>query len=572
MALKHTNNEVAEVFLQNENLQTQRYIAAHNSNMKTYKNNSSGIKYGLSELSNDKTYLETELPARKRFKPETELFNTTKYLNKTCKALVNDDESANFVNEEKYSSEMSNILSSEQGFENNPPQKELLKSDLNAEINTQSESSALKSGTNSVFESNILANQLKLDSNELTRCNFEKKSENHDFEPNSENHLCENIDNDNISNRGTESETEFDYEVNKCCKLLNLDVPRMAVLSTTDTKIANDNFGDKMIENCQIYKCEISNHNSKNSDTLYPQSTNFLDNLKTMSNDDINLGSISVGKKLKMQDELLNKKEKNCEDNIEFKDESNSVLYTIVTSNSFLTTCNENCININDKFFHNEINVGVKDNSLKSEFRKPNLFISEMIQNRDSKSNTEHLNLTIEDTLNSGTLKLKGTNQNISQDHLNNNKDEIDEVSSAVDDSGDVLSLYDETEEEISKTNLSESAPAILEGTSKKNATVFHANAAHDNKSCIYTGNEVKKEGNFILKENIDSVDVNHPLDDKNYKSHVLDGISHNNCSENKNDFDIKINESFVSEYEISLLAEDTDSILSEESLDSEYE
>ncbi|CAL1285728.1 unnamed protein product [Larinioides sclopetarius] len=587
MALKQVNNEMDDVFLQNENLQTQRYTVAHSSNMKTYKNNSNGIKYGLSELSNDKTYLETELPARKRLKPEAGLFDTRKYLDKTCIPVVNDDD---FANEETYSSEISNILSSEQGFENNPFKKELTRSDLHAEIKTQSESSVLKSDTNSVFQNNILVNKLKLDSNKFNRYNFAKKSENHDLEPNLEDDLCENISND-ISNQDTE--TEFDDEVNKCCELLNLDIPRMAVVSITDTKIANDNFINEMTENGQIHKCEIINHNNKSLNTLNPQSTKLVASLKTISNN-INLETISLGKKLKIQDELLNRKEKSYKDNLEFKDEINPVLYNIVTSNSFLTTSNEKSINIKDEFFYKETLVGVENSSLESELQnndkndsnlrinnilnfnsasvKKPTFISERIQNYDSKSNTEHLNLTIQDTLNSDTLELKETNQNVSQDHLNDNKDDIDN-SSSVDDSGDILSLYvesdidfDETEEEISK--LSESAPAILEGISENNETVFHANP---DKSCIYTGDEVKKEGNFILTEKINPIDVNHPLNDKNCKSNVLDGISNNDCSENKNEFDFKINESFVSDYEISLL-EDTDSNLSEESLDSEYE
>ncbi|KAF8781938.1 hypothetical protein HNY73_012280 [Argiope bruennichi] len=597
MTSKHKTNDMTETFLQTENLQT---AGVHDSNIKKYKGNSCGIKYGLSELSNDKTYLETELPARKRFKPE--LFNTAKCLNKIYKVIGNEDESTNFVNKEKYSGEVSNIVSGEQEFENNLSEKGFLKSDLNAEINQQSESSVKKfCKYNSVFQSNILGNQFKLNSNEVNECNFKKKSENHDFEINLENDSCKNLDNDEISNRGTESETEFDDEFNKCCKLLNLDVPKIAVVSTTGTKIESDNCGRKFFENTKIGN---PNYKNQNLHTLYPLSNKLVSSLKNMPNDEgISLETVNLDKKLELQDELLNKKN-NCEDNMEFKDESNLVLSTMVISDSFSTSCNKNCINMNDKDFHDEINVIVEDNnSFESEFKhndkynsnlklknilnlenssiwEPNFFISKS-QNYDSKSNSEHLNLTIKDPLSSDRSKFQETNQIISHDNLNVDKDEVGKRSSTINDSGDILILYDESDpkvtsdetKEISETNGSESAHAILEETSSKNEIVFHASQENDSKINAYTNNEVEKKDNFIFNKKIDLSEVTYPLDDnKNCESPVLVGTSNDNYIENKSDLDTKLNESFVSEYEISLLEEDTDSILSEESLDSEYE
>ncbi|GIY83748.1 hypothetical protein CEXT_153971 [Caerostris extrusa] len=200
MAVKYTNNKFVVGELHgNENLEVPvnrdkkiNFEIEENFNilkMNTFKSQSN--KIGLIELSNDKAYLESEIPSRKRFKSEFYNNIQNQRLTETIiKKVESDTELINSIND-KYSSE---------------------KSKIDSQVLT----------CNAQLQENILANQIKQDSVEEINSN-DGNIEAHDLKLNFEDSLPK-VNSNTISTVNSKScENDIDLEAQKCYELLNAD-------------------------------------------------------------------------------------------------------------------------------------------------------------------------------------------------------------------------------------------------------------------------------------------------------------------------------------------------------------
>ncbi|GFY64612.1 uncharacterized protein TNIN_23461 [Trichonephila inaurata madagascariensis] len=235
---------------------------------------SNGNKPGLAELSNDKTYLETEMPLRKRIKAKVELFK--KHIQKKYAFSVSDTtkeiKSFNFINNEKcFSEELNSItskLSSEETSELDASEKIQIteNTDLNAvkfkklpqtpirKCNSaQNNFSDTKQSSNSIELINIKGEDKSLSDNDI------KYADKDSFDGSSE---MLDID---MSNNA------FDIEVKKCSELLHTNPSGNKINMNIETKITNASF-KKTKDNKLTVDGETSVSSNKN---------NYLGTLKT---------------------------------------------------------------------------------------------------------------------------------------------------------------------------------------------------------------------------------------------------------------------------------------------------
>ncbi|GFT18272.1 uncharacterized protein TNCV_710791 [Trichonephila clavipes] len=227
----------------NSNTEEKFNLTGPKKNKNTHTSNENNP--GLAELSNDKTYLETEMPLRKRIKAKVELFK--KHIQKKYAFFVIDTtkeiKSFNFINNEKcFSEELSSItskLSSEETFKVDASEKIQIteNTDLNAvkfkklpQIpirkwnSAQNNFSDTKQSSNSIELININGEDKSLSDNDIKYADkdfFDESSEILDID---------------------RSNNAFDIEVKKCYELLHTNPRRNKTNTNIETKIMNASF------------------------------------------------------------------------------------------------------------------------------------------------------------------------------------------------------------------------------------------------------------------------------------------------------------------------------------------
>ncbi|GFR25034.1 uncharacterized protein TNCT_595621 [Trichonephila clavata] len=216
-------------------------------------------KPGLTELSNDKTYLETELPLRKRIKAKVELFK--KYIQKQYDFSVCDTtkeiKSFNFINNEKCFSELNSITTKLNSKETSKlDASEKIQITENTDLNpvkfkklpqipirkcnsAQNNFSDTKQSSNSIEIINVNGEDKSLSVNDI------RYADKDSFDGS-----AEILDTDRINNA-------FDIEVKKCYELLHTNPLGNKTDMNIETKIMNASF-KKNMDNKLAVNGEIS--------------------------------------------------------------------------------------------------------------------------------------------------------------------------------------------------------------------------------------------------------------------------------------------------------------------------